>query len=50
MFQKKIDEIFSGMPNVFGITDIILIADFDEQGRDHIATLDRVLKICRQAN
>ena len=25
MFQKKINEQFSGMPNVFGITDEILI-------------------------
>ena len=30
MFQKKIDELFSDMRNDLGITDGILIADFDE--------------------
>ena len=30
MFQKKIDKLFSDMPNVFGIADDILIADCDE--------------------
>ena len=30
MFQKKIDELFSGMSNVFGIADDILIIGFDE--------------------
>ena len=35
MFQKKIDEIFTGMPNDFNITDDILVADFDDQGKDH---------------
>ena len=33
MFQKKIDRLFSGMSNIFGTTDDILIAGFDEQGR-----------------
>ena len=50
MFQKKIDELFSGMPNVFSIADDILIACFKEQGRHHYATLDKVLGICRQTN
>ena len=50
MFQKKIDELFSGIPNVFSIADEILISDFDEQGRDHDATLDKVLRVCMQAN
>ena len=36
MFQKKKDELFSVMPNIFGITDDSLIAGFDEQGRDTI--------------
>ena len=31
MFQKKIDGMFSGMPNVFSIPDDILIAGFNEQ-------------------
>ena len=30
MFQRKIGELFSGMPNIFGIIDNILIAGFDE--------------------
>ena len=30
--RKKIDELFSGMPNVFGIADDILIEGFDEWG------------------
>ena len=35
MFQKKIDELFSGMSNVFRIAKIILIAGFDEWGKNH---------------
>ena len=35
MFQKKIDELSSNMPNVFGIANDILIASFDEKSRDH---------------
>ena len=50
MFKKKIDEIICGMPNVFTIADDILIAGFDEQGRDNNAILDKVIRICRQAN
>ena len=30
-----IDEIFKGMPNVFGIADDILIAGYDADGIDH---------------
>ena len=46
MFQKKINEIFSHMPNVFGIADEILIAGSHEQGKNHNETLDKVLQIC----
>ena len=46
MFQK--DELFTGMPNVFGIADDISIAGFNEQGRDHDAILDEVHRICMQ--
>ena len=35
---------------VFGIADDILIAGFDDMGRDHDATLISVLRICRQVN
>ena len=40
MFQKKIGELFSGLPNVFGIADGILIAGNDEQGKDHDVMLE----------
>ena len=43
MFQKRIDELFRGMPNVFGIADDILIAGFNEQGRDHDAVVEKYL-------
>ena len=49
IFQKKIDVIFT-MPNVFHISDDILIAGFDKQSKDHGETLNKVLRICRQAN
>ena len=49
MFQKKIYELFSGMPDVFGIADDILIAGFDKCGKDHDEML-KVLWVCRQAN
>ena len=50
MFLKRIDKLFNGMPNVFGIADDILIAGLDELGRDHSAILDKVMRICRQSN
>ena len=50
MFQKKIDKPFNGMFNVCSILDDILISGFDELGRDHDMTLDKVLRICKQAN
>ena len=50
MFQKKTEEIFNGVPNGFSIADDILIAHFDKHGRDHDATLDKVLRICRKVN
>ena len=47
---KKIDEIFSSMHNVVSMNDHILIASFDEQGKDHDATFNKVLRICRQTS
>ena len=44
MFQKKIDELISGMPNVFGIANDNLVAGFDELDRDHDVTVDKVAK------
>ena len=49
MFQKKIDELFNGMLNGFGIAVDILIAGFDEHGRHHDGKLEKVLWICRQS-
>ena len=43
------DKSFSGVPNVFGIADI-LIGGFDEWSKDHDQTLEKVLWIDRQAN
>ena len=34
MFQRKIDEIFKGLPNVFGIADDILVVGYDIDGKD----------------
>ena len=50
MFQKKKDKLFNWMPNVFSIADDILIAGFDELGKDYNATPDKLFSICRQAN
>ena len=47
MFQKKKDEVLSGMSNVFGIADDILIAVFDKQWKDHDETLEKVLWLWR---
>ena len=47
---QKIDELFSGMPYVFIIADDILIAGFNEQGRNHSAISNKNLGICRQAS
>ena len=40
MFQKKTDELFSSMLNVFGIADDILIPSFDEWGKGHDEMLE----------
>ena len=38
---------FSGMPYIFSIAGGILIAGFDQLGRDHDVTIHKVLRICR---
>ena len=43
MFQCKIDEIFSDMPNIFGITDNILDIGYDKIAADHDAAVHKVL-------
>ena len=50
MFQHKIDEIFSDMPNVFGIADNILVIGYDDNGADHDAVVDKVLQRCKEVN
>ena len=49
MFQRKIDTLFHGLPNAFGFAYNILIAGFDDLGRDHDETVDKVLEICRKS-
>ena len=44
MFQKKIDDIFSGLSTLFSIADDIAITGFDKQSKDHDATLNKVLR------
>ena len=50
MFQRKIDEIFNDMPNVFGITDDLLIVRYEDDGRDHDDIVQKVLQRCRKVN
>ena len=50
MFQCKIDKIFSDMPNVFCITDDILVIGYDENGADHDAVVHNVLWRCKEVN
>ena len=44
MFQHKTDELFNDMPNVFGITDDILVIGYNDDGTDHYATAHKVLQ------
>ena len=48
MFQRKLDEIFIDLPNIFSIADDILVVGYDIDGKDHDDTLHRVLQVCRQ--
>ena len=50
MFQRKIDELFQTLLNVFGIADDILIAGFNDLGKDHDVTSEKVLRISRKPN
>ena len=50
MLQHKIDEIFSDIPNVFGIMDDILVAGYDDSGADHDAVVHKVLQRCIEVN
>ena len=44
------DKFISDMPKLFGIANDILIAGFDQLGRDHGMTLEKVLRIYWQAS
>ena len=44
IFQHKIDEIFSDMPNVFGIMGVILVIGYNKDGADHDAAVHKVLQ------
>ena len=50
MFQRRMDEIFKELPNMFGIADDTLVVGYDDYDRDHDNTLRRVLQICREVN
>ena len=50
MFQRKIDDIFNDMPNVFGIVDDILVVGYEDDGRDHNETAQKVPQRCRKVN
>ena len=39
MFERKIDEIFKDMPNIFSIVNDILIAGYEADVRDHDETI-----------
>ena len=49
-FQGNTEELLKGFPNVFHITNGILIVGLDDLGRNLDAKLDKVLKRCRKAN
>ena len=50
MFQRKSDEIFKKLPNVFSIADGILVVGYASNGKDYDETIQRVLQICRWIN
>ena len=50
MFQMKIDKLFQGLPNVFDIANDILIAGFDDLGRDHDEAVGEALEIFRKSS
>ena len=45
VFERKIDEIFKGLQNVFGTVDIILIEGYNDNGVVHNKTQCRMLQI-----
>ena len=39
MFQRKINEIYKDLPNVFGIADDILVVGYEPDSKDHDETV-----------
>ena len=49
MFQCK-DEVFSDMPNLFGIVNDILVVVYSNNGTDHEAVVHKILQRCEEVN
>ena len=47
VFQKKVDETFSDIPGVTGISDDIIVVGYKSDGSDHDANLTAVLERAR---
>ena len=47
MFQRKINEIFNDIPNIFGIADNILVIGYNKDGADHNKAVYNVLSQCQ---
>ena len=50
MLQRKINEIFNGLPNVFAITDDILNVQYNPNDKECDRTLRKVMQKCCQEN
>ena len=50
MFQRKIDEIFNDIPNIFGIAEDILVIEYNKHGADHNKAVYNVLNQCWDVN
>ena len=50
VFQRKIDEIFNDIPNVFGIADDILVIGYNKDRADHDEAVYSVLRQCQDVN
>ena len=48
--SAKNDEGFNDMPNVFGITDDILVVGYEDDGRDNDKMMQRLLQRCKEVN
>ena len=50
ILQRKIEEIFKGLPNVFGFAGDISVVGYDSDVENHDDIVQKVLEICRQVN